>query len=281
MPKSNFRYKYIEQNVGPSSGFQTSSIDNTVISIPPRKVSFEDSRNDSDISICSSDTIPTKNKKSMPTHKTAKSEGERRTRIRRKRSQLVRPVTSLSLVDLAKSDTYDGLSPMKSDLSDGDDTEVRDAKRIRSFNLSPRSVLHASDLPDGNRHGLCSLQRTSPWGHFVDMSPDEDEYLNLPTSSYLNHDCRLKTNQETFSPLSWNDSLCRTRRRPTPYGQHKNYTRRRGQPNLTFAGLRTDTKSENKFRLSPRSNDWSRRSTDELIGVFSELNVQHASLESD
>lgn len=277
MPKSNFRYKYMEQKVGSSSGFQTSSTDNTVLSTPPRKVSFEDS---SDISICSDGTIQTKNNKSMPANKTAQSEGERRTRISRKRSLLVRPITSLSLVDLAKSDTYDGLSPVKSDLSDGDDTEGRDAKRIRSFNLSPRSVLHASDLPDANRQALYSLQRTSPWGHFVDMSPDEDEYLNLPTSSYLNHDCRLKTNREKVSPISWNESLCRTRRRPSPYGQHKCYTRRQRQPTLTFAGVRADTKPEHKFRLSPRSNDWSRRSTDELIGVFSELNVRQASQES-
>jgi len=279
--------------VGFSSGvaaFQTSLAYGGLLSTPPRKVSFEDTRNDSDLSTCSNDTIPNKNNKTTQAGETEQTGTVRRRPMRRKRSLLVRPITSLSLVDLAKSVAYDGLSPVKSEQSDGDEIEARNTKRIRSFNLSPRSVLHTSDIPDGSRQVLSSLQpssdgeskslRTSPWGHFIDMAPDEDEYSNLPASSYLYQSYMLKTNRGRVSPLSCKEPLCRTRRRPSPYGQYKMHTKRQEQPTLSFIGLRTDTKSEHKFLLSPRSNDWNRRSADELIGVFSELKVRHAAQES-
>mmetsp|Transcript_7518 Transcript_7518/g.18428 ORF Transcript_7518/g.18428 Transcript_7518/m.18428 type:complete len:295 (+) Transcript_7518:181-1065(+) len=293
MPKSNFRPKYMEKRVRSCSGvaaFQTTLTYGGLLSTPPRKVSFEDTRNDSDLLTCSDDTIPTKNNKIMQAGETEQSGTERRSPMRRKRSLLVRPITSLSLVDLAKSVAYDGLCPVKSEQSDGDEIEASDTKRIRSFNLSPRSVLHTSDIPDGSRQVLSSLQpssdgeskslTTSPWGHFIDMAPDEDEYSNLPTSSYLNHDCMPKTNQERVSPLLCKEPPRRTRRRPSPYGQYNIYTRRQEQPTLSIIGLRTDTKSEHKFRLSPRNNGWNRRLSDELIGVFSELKVRHAAQES-
>lgn len=293
MPKLNFRYKHMDRRGGNSSGvaaFQPNvTRSDLLVSTPPRKVSFEDSRNDSDLSICSDDTVPTKNKKTMQAGETTDSEPKRRRPIGRKRSLLVRPVTSLSLVDLAKSVAQDGVSPVTSERNNGDMIEGRNSKRSRSFNVSPRSVVHASDLSGVNREIFSSLQpssegesksiRASPWGHFIDMAPDEDENFDLPRSSYPSYyyNCSMvKKGQRGVAVNSCKDSLCRLRRRPSPYGEYKSYAIRVDHPTLSFVGLRTDMKSKRTFRLSPRKSERTHRSADELIGVFSELQVRHA-----
>jgi len=291
MPKSQFRYKHMDRRRGNGSGvvaFQSSvTRSDFLVSTPPRKVSFEDSRHDSELSICSDDTVPTKNNNTMEAGETTDSEQERRRPIGKKRSLLVRPVTSLSLVDLAKSVAQDGASPAASERNNGDMIEERNAKRVRSFNVSPRSVVHASDLSGVDREIFSSSQpssegetksiRASPWGHFIDMASDDDEYFDLPRSSYPNYyNCMTKKGRRGVTINSCKDSLCRLRRRPSPYGEYKSYAMRVERPTLSFIGLRTDTKSKRKFRLSPRRSERTHRSADELIGVFSELQVRHA-----
>ena len=288
MPKSYFRYKHMDRRGSSCPGVvaaQSSSAQRgLVVSAPPRKVSFEDSRNDSNPSICSDDTVPTKNNKKTPTSEIIESEQERRRPIRRKRSVLARPITSLSLVDLAKSVAHDDVvSPTTSGQSDVDKTEERNSKRVCSFDLSPRSVVYAPALSEGNRQNLSSFQpsseeesksiKTSPWGHFIDMAPDEENCINSPISAYPGYDSKVKLNRRGISRRPCKESLCRTRRRPSPYGEYKSYTIREAKPTLSFVGLRTDSKSC-KFRLSPRSKDRNHRSADELIVVFSELQVQ-------
>jgi len=283
MPKSQIRYKHTDtrgrscsSNVIVQSGLTRRSL---FLSTPPRKVSFEDSRNDdSNRSICSDNTISTKNKKTNPASETIESELEERPPIRRKRSLLVRPITSLSLVDLANSIAHDGVSPVISGQIDADRIEGRQSKRICSFNLSPRSVVHTTDVNEQNLFSLLSSSegesnslRTSPWGHFIDTAPDEDNYDSLSTTVYSNYGC---TNRRRTSSCLCNESLCRTRRRPTPYDEYKSYTAREAQPTLSFAGLRTDSKSKRNFRLSLRSKYSSHESADQLIRVFSELQVQ-------
>lgn len=290
MPKSHFRYKHMDRRGGNCSGvaaFQPSvTRSDLLLSTPPRKVSFEDSRNDSDLSIYSDGTIPTKNSKPMQAGETTDSEPERRRPIGRKRSLLVRPVTSLSLVDLAKPVAQDGVSPVTSERNNGDVIEGRNSKRVRSFNVSPRSVVHASDPSGVNREIFSSSQpssegesksiRASPWGHFIDMAPDEDEY-SVPRSSYSNYyNCMVKKSRRGVAVNSVKDSLCRLRRRPSPYGEYKSYAIRVERPTLSFVGLRTDIKSKRTFRLSPRKSERIHGSADELIGVFSELQVRHA-----
>lgn len=280
MPKSHIRFKHMDIRGSSCSGIVTVEPGSRrmipLLSAPPRKVSFEDSRNGSDPSICSDDTVPTKNNKKKPAKGTVDSEQERRRPLRRKRSLLVRPTTSLSLVDLAKSVAHDGLSPVISGQSYVNQIEGRNSKRVRSFNLSPCSIIHAPDLSNVSQQSLESKSiRTSPWGHFIDMAPDDDYYDYLPITAYPDYDRTLQSNRRRASRCSCKGSLCRTRRRPSPYGEYKSDTTREPRPNLSFVGLRTDPSSNGNFRLSPRSKVRNRKSADELIGVFSELQVQH------
>jgi hypothetical protein len=252
-----------------------------LLSIPPRKVSFEDSRNDSNPSICSDNTVPTKNNEKEQTSEIVQNEQEKIPPIRGKRSLLVRPITSLSLVDLAKS-AQDSDSSLVSGQDDVDRIEGRKSKRVYSSNLSPRSIVPRTDLSGVNQQNFYCLQpssngdssksiRASPWGHFIDMAPDEDDYGNLTITAYPSYDGTLKSNRRRSSCSSHKKSLHRTRRRPSPYGEYKSYTTRGVDPTLTFVEL---SKLNGNFRLSPRSNVGNHESADDLIGVFSGLQVQ-------
>lgn len=272
MPKSHVRYKHvgIRGSFCPGDGPVQSGLirRDLLLSIPPRKVSFEDSRNDSNQSIRSDDTVPTKNNKK--TASTEIIENEKIT-LRRKRSLLVRPITSLSLVDLAKSVAHDDVSSIHQ-------VERRESKRACSLSLSPRSVVDTPELPDENQQHLSSSQQTcegpskSPWGHFIDMTTDENDYDKLPTTGYPNHE-DFKSNLRRATRGSRDELLCRTRRRPSPYGEYRSYTSRGKQPILSFIGLRSD--SRGSFRLSPRNKIRNQESADELIDIFSELQVEH------
>jgi len=273
-----------------------------LLSAPPRKVSFEDNRSDSNrsISICSGsdDTVPTKNNKKTQITEGREREGERRSPpLRRKRSLLARPITSLSLVDLAKSVPQDVSSMInEQDLSDEDHIVERKSKRIRSFSLSPRSIVSTPKLsdvdhqhlhlhqhlhsPQTSTEGESKSARTSPWGHFIDMVPDEDDndYGNFQIPAYPNYDAILKPYRR-IPP----HSSCRTRRRPSPYAEYKSYRTKEAKPALTFIRLRTDsrltpvistqTKQKGNFRLTPICKNGQQEPTDQLIGVFSELQV--------
>lgn len=289
MPKSHMRYKQMDMRGSSCSGTIDVQLGlirmSLLLSAPPRKVSFEDSRYDSNPSIRSDDTFPTPKNKKKPASETAESEQKKRPPIRRKRSLLVRPTTSLSLVSLTNSVAHDGVSSMISGQSNTDQIERKKSKRVCSFNLSPRSIVPTTDLSDVNQQHLCSLQvssegesksiRKSLWGHFIDMSPDEDDYDNLPVTAYPNYDDTLESNRRRASRCSSKETLCRTRRRPSPYGEFKSYTTREAQPTLSFVELRTDSKSKGNYRLSPRSKNRNQESADDLICVFSELRVQH------
>lgn len=277
MPKSNLRYKQINRK-GLDAFQSSSSPSDLFLCTPPRKVSFEDNRNDSDVSISSDDTLPqNKNKinKAGEENKATESEKERKS-IGRKRSLLVRPITSLSLVDLA-IEQCEG--------SGGETTEERSPKKIRSFDMSPRSVAtHAYRMSNSTsrRDSSSSMQptspvgestsiRISPWGHFVDTTEDEDNYIDLPTTPFQNHNSTVKYR---------NSLLSRSWRRHSPYGEYKSYIKRIEQPTLSFAGLQSDhfIESKQRFRLSPRNKDNTQDRAadgDDLIGVFSELQVRH------
>lgn len=279
MPKSNLRYKHVNRNCGLDACQSSFPPSEQLLCAPPRKVSFEDKRNDSDVSISSNEIVP---KNNCVISEAAKPEQERKS-LRRKRSLLVRPTTSLSLVDLAKSVEQDGGNPIEQcEESKEDMMEERNPKRIRSFDISPRSILtHASGI-SGNSRGLSpSMQpvsplgesasiRISPWGYFVDTTPSEDDYIDLPTTPYQTHNYIVKCNKSR----SW--------RRHSPYGDYKTIIKRieQTQPTLSFAGIQRNhsIESKRKFRLSPRNkNSTQDRSTDgnDLAGVFSELQVRH------
>jgi len=284
MPKS--RYEHMDRkgvNSFSVDAFQSNlTRSDLLLSAPPRKVSFEENRNDSYASICSDDdTVPTNKNKITEAEETNEQEQQGRS-IGKKRS-LVRPVTSLSLVDLAKSVAQDGASPVTCEQNSGDEIEGRHSKRVRSFNLSPRSIVNLPHLTDMDLSSSVqphaegeskSRIRTSPWGHFIDMTP-EDDYFDLPRTPYANYNCTSKTTKRGAAYRSSKDSLCRSRRRLSPYGEYKSYEVRVEHPTLHFAGLRTDIRSMRKFRLSPRKINMTYRSADELIGVFSDLQVRH------
>lgn len=257
-------------------GFSQRSL---LFSSPPRKVSFEDKRKDSSPSICTDNTILTDTDQ-----KQSECEAVERALAkspRRKRSLLVRPITSLSLVDLAKSATHDGENPTIR--SKSDQIEERKSKRACSFNISPHSVVHTKDLSDESQQnvflkssseGESKSIRQSPWGHFIDTAPDEEYHNNLVTTS-PNYGSRRESNQRRFESYSCKEKLFRANRRLSPYRKHRTYARE-GQPTLTFFGLRTDSESKGHFRLRPRKKNRNYESAEELIGVFSELQVQHA-----
>lgn len=287
MPKSHIRHKHMGLDGCSCSDIDVVQSNLTrgclLLSTPPRKVSFEDSRNDSNPSICSDKTVPTKNKKKDDASDIVQDEQEKIRPISGKRSLLVRPITSLSLVDLAKS-AQESVSPLVCGQGDVDSIEERRSKRVCSFSLSPRSIVHRTDLSDVNQQNICSLQpssdgdsksiRGSPWGHFIDMSPDEDDFVNLTITAYPSYDGTFKSNRRRTSCSSSKKSLHRTRRRPSPYGEYKSYTTRDADPTITFVELRTDSKFKGHFRLSPRSNVRNHEPADDLVGVFSGLQVQ-------
>lgn len=277
MPKSNLRYKHVNRNCGLDACQSSVPPSEPLLCTPPRKVSFEDNRNDSDVSISSDEIVP----KNNTVIRKAKPEQERKS-IRRKRSLLVRPTTSLSLVDLAKSVEQDGGSSIEQYEESNEDMEERSPKRIRSFDISPRSVAtHASGISGNSRDRSSSIQpvsplgesasiRISPWGHFVDTTPYDDDYFDLPTTPYQTHNYVVKCNNKS---RSW--------RRHSPYGDYKTITKRteQTQPTLSFVGIQQDhsVESKRRFRLSPRNRKSTQdRSADgnELVGVFSELQVR-------
>jgi len=348
MPKSSFRCKHTSMRrssctgTGTGSGTGSGTIPvSFLISAPPRKVSFEDanrSNSDSDPSICysSDDTVPAKNNNNnnnnhnhnhnhKKTTQGVNNEGERRNRsppmipIRRKRSLLVRPITSLSLVDLAKSvpqpqdDNVSSTVMITGQQDLGDEshhTQDRKSKRIRSLNhLSPRSIVYVStpklssvDMNqqqhlDSHSHSpqaststststtegesSKSMMRTSPlgWGHFIEMVPDEDDYEDnfQIHSAYPNYDAILKPQSHSSCNES---SLWRTRRRrrPSPYAEYKtSYSRtirEAAKPALTFIRLRTDDSSLTTPVISKTKSNQEATTEDQLIGVFSELQVR-------
>jgi len=282
MPKSQIRFKHMDTggnscygNVIVELGLTRRSL---LFSSPPRKVSFEGSRNDSSPSICSDDNTLTSNRK-----KTVERGLGRRAPIRQKRSLLVRPITSLSLVDLAKTATRDSANPTICEQSESDQIEGKKSKRVCSFNLSPRSVVETIDVSDESQqnkslqlsNGVSKPIRPSLWGHFIDMAQDEDHYDNILIPAYPNYSNRAKSKQRRIKSCSCKEALFRTNRRSSPYGEYKTYTTREAHPTFSFVELKSDSKSKGNFRLTPRKKDKNHKSPDELVGIFSELQVQH------
>mmetsp|Transcript_9500 Transcript_9500/g.28324 ORF Transcript_9500/g.28324 Transcript_9500/m.28324 type:complete len:292 (-) Transcript_9500:163-1038(-) len=282
MPKSQLRFGRTIAWQGPRSDTSRSKgpiHGRFVLSTPRRKVSFEDKRSDSKSSICSDDTVLTKNSTGKQIINGKGSEREKSPVIRRKRSLLVRPITSLSLVDLARSVVENDSSSMTSGRDDEDFIEERKSKRTRSFSLSPRSVISKPNLsrtckeqylwsPRTSTVEESKSARTSPWGHFIDMVPDEDD--NFQRAEYQNIDTMFKS----YRRVAYRNSC---------YGLQSRVRRRPAQPAaLNFVHLDEDlnvvhvmSRSRDCSRLQPRrqnSND--KLAADRLIGVFSELQLR-------
>jgi hypothetical protein len=230
----------------------------------PRKVSFEDSRSDSNSSI-SSDATPNSD---------ADQQQQQQHPLRRKRSLLVRPIASLSLVDLAKSAAAQEEEQQDETSSSSSSTDEvldeyygeRKAKRI----CSPRSTIPSDQaiVPP-----LSPTQHQAPWGQFVDMLVPEEEECNT-TSSFLPgpyHQCYYHDSSRC-QVLS---SSCRSRR-SSPYGDYiakQSHTKKGPIPNtLCLSASTLDSKST--FRLTPRTlgPTRSKEPTEQLIGAFSGLN---------
>lgn len=288
MPKSRIRYNhtavkedYCSNTIAVCPG---GNRDNFGLSAPTRKVSFENSTSDSNTSICSDKTVRTKDEK-MSSSEIKKSGYERRTALRRKRSLLVRPTTSLSLVDLAKSVQRVGVSSAISGHDDVDIFQGRNSKRVCSFALSPRSVVPTPKHSGVNQRHLCSPQtsavgdlrtRISSWGHFIDMVPDEYDYDNFSMTAHQNCKNASESYQKKAPRSLCKGPLHRTRRRPRPYGELQNdSTMELSSHIVSFIGLRKDFTTKGNFRLIPRNKIMNKESPDDLIDFFSELNVQH------
>ena len=282
MPKSQVRYRNIDMSGSSCStnvvfrlGLTRRSL---LFSPPPRKVSFEDGKNNSSPSIYSDDVVLKPNDKKKlrcgtPERVVAQSPG-------RKRPLLVRPTTSLSLVDLAKSATHDSGNPTI-EQSESDRNQQIKSKRSCSVDLSPNSVIHMTDILDESQHDFC-LQpiaeggsdsiRPSSWGHFIDMAPYEEHYNELATK-HSNYGSSMVSNRRRIESHSSKEAPCRANRRLSPYVKHKTNARE-GLLSLSLVGLKTTSDLKNDFRLRPRKNR-NHESAEELIGVFSELQVQH------
>lgn len=273
MPKSKNRCKHIDIRGSSCCGNAVARLRfsqrSLLLSSPPRKVSFEDKRNDSSPSIASEYETVERSRAKSP---------------RWKRSLLVRPITSLSLVDLAKSATHDDGNPRICERSQSDQIEGNESKSACLLNISPHSVVHTTNLSDENQLDLFLHQsssdeesksiRQSPWGHFIDMTPDEEYHNNLVTKS-PNNGSMIESNQRRLESYSCKEIPCRANRRLSPYRKFKTYAREE-QPTLSFSGLRTDSESKSHFRLKPRKKNKRHESAEELINVFSELQVHYA-----
>jgi hypothetical protein len=167
----------------------------------PRKVSFEDgNRSDSDASL-----PPTAATTFVPCHEGLSSSRKNHQEedqpsqspicstatslLRRKRPALVRPTTSLSLVDLANQmndeDENGGHPPSNrhqhDDNNDNDGDSYHEGRRAVKRLYSPQASPHCSfSFPSNNPPTPLALgPRASPWGHFVDTVPEEEEALIL------------------------------------------------------------------------------------------------------
>lgn len=273
MPKS--RSQYTCMGVKPGSCSNGGGLDNLnrrhfLLSTPPRKVSFEDKQSDSNQSIGTREEVLNE------------EDEEVALRIRRKRPLLVRPTTSLSLVDLAKSVTVDDMRSTNT----GQGVLVRNqenrSKRSRGLGLSPRSIVSASDLSEVDRNRVfppqrlteeTSSSRLSPWGHFIDMHPDEDGSHNFARAEYPNIDVMIKSCEEIPFP---GGSLCRSKRRSSPYSVYEDYRTKGG----SFATAASST--THSFRLTRRSKKRNNpSSTDLLVRHFSELQVHQKVYQED
>lgn len=287
MPKSQIRLKRMDMRGRSFSGNGTVELGLTrrsiLLSSRPRKVSFEGSRNDSTPSICSDDTVLTSNGIKKPMNERVEREPGKIAPIRKKRSLLVRPITSLSLVDLAKPVTYDNANPTTYEQSEPDQIQAKKSKRVCSFNLSPRSVIETTEVSDKKQQrewlqsydGASMPMRPSLWGHFIDMAQDDDDYDNILIAANPNYSNRPRSKQRKIKSSLCKDGLFRSNRRSSPYGEYKIYMSRGVHPTLSFIELKCDFKSNGNFRLTPRKKDKCHDSPDGLIDIFSELQVQH------
>jgi len=285
MPKSQIGYNDFDKRCcTPSYGNAPVRLDLTqrslLFSPPPRKVSFEDRKINSSSSLCGDASILRNNDKKELGRETVvkiavQSPG-------RKRPLLVRPTTTLSLVDLVKSSTQDS-GNLTIEQSEFHRLEETKSKNTCSFNLSPHCVVHTTDLSDESQQniflqpeaeGRSKLIRPSPWGHFIDMAPDEETHNDL-TKRNPNHDSIMDSNRRRIESYSCKEAPCRANRRLSPYGKYKTYARQ-GQLSLSFNRLRSASNLKGDFRLRPRRKNENHESAEELIGVFSELQVQHA-----
>ena len=143
---------------------------------PPRKVSFEDGHHETSSSPNTSSSALSVLQKELTTAP-----------LMSRKPSLIRPITSLSLVELAQSDRSDDCSTPISSLAD--------------------LAVESSESP---------LTPPSPWGHFVELLvPSHDVVSINSTNNNLHH-----YHQETCNCCS----TCR-RRRSSPYGDYKQQRR--------------------------------------------------------
>jgi len=151
-----------------------------------------------------------------------------------RKSTLVRPKSSMSLVDLAKKMDKESRQP---------------ARRERSYSVPVTPVL--SPVPIETPFSAPSAP-SSPWGQFVEMSaPEEDDPCRGATHQYHEPICNCCTS-------------CR-RRRCSPYGE---YGRGKKCPKAPQPGASWSVPSS--FRLSPRKRV---PADDQLIGALHKLQV--------
>lgn len=236
---------------------------------PPRKVSFEDKQSDSNQSIGTREEVLSDEVEEVSP------------RIRRKRPLLVRPTTSLSLVDLAKSVTDDGTRSTNTGQGVLVHNQGNRSKRTRVFGLSPRSIVSASDLSEIYLDRVFSPQRLteetsssrlSPWGHFIDMHPDEEGSHDFAGAKYPNIDVMIKSCKKIAFP---GGSICRSRRRSSPYSVYEDYRTKGG----SFATAESST--THSFRLPRRQKKRNFPSSTDLVRHFSELQVQQKVYQED
>merc|ERR1712226_1554660 len=100
------------------------------------------------------------------------------------------------------------------------------------------------------------------------MAEDEDNKDKFLIAAYQNYDDKTKPKQRKIKSCSSKDAFFRSNRRSSPYGECKTYALREAHPNLSFGELQSDSRSNGKFRLTPRTKDLHHESPAELIGIF-------------
>jgi hypothetical protein len=189
---------------------------------PPRKVSFEDGHYETSSSSpdTSSSAISVLKEEPAP--------------LMSRKPTLIRPITSLSLVELAQSEIDD------------------EDSNLSSVSLSSHTPV---DYFRRTERSECPLTHPSMWGHFVELLvPSWDISDNSTNNKNPHH-----YHQETCSCCS----TCR-RRRSSPFGDYfKNKQQRR-----PLAFLQDDVTTP--FRLSPPRKD---KSTEKLISGLVRMRV--------
>lgn len=250
---------------------------------PPRKVSFEDGHAAHEQHTSTSSSTTTTSSSSPNTSTSAlrmlslsvpqEEEEEGPTtpgRLLSRKPTLIRPITSLSLVELAAQSS-----------ESEDEEEPNRSCSFMSLGFVPLSPLATTSADETEpRSTMMTTPPASPWGHFVELlvpSPNNNHGSNsnsrTSNTNHNNHNNPPHSHQESCNCCS----SCR-RQRSSPYGDYKYNNSKASKKRRPLAFLQEGSivggaTTIQPFRLTPRLARVQDKPTDQLISGLVRMRV--------